>query len=433
MPIGKIPIRLTQGPTQIERCSLQMCHSGSDDISVGRWGVRLLRLWVTNACVRTPHLDCRIIHFGAGKVAQDVMIFWRRSRSSQSATVEAPSRQHPAGANMPTPTGLPLLKTFGRRAASRFLSNPSWVRAVVLIGAALALLWCIVLGIYGWQATLSKTFDFVTSPGMGGVAAVVAAAIAAVNIADQILQAKQTESRQNWWANYRWAAERAVPSDEKAVAVPYSTSIATMKNLQKETADPLQKAACGTFVDLLAELSAAPSKVGKSDPGRFQALRDYDRATDGTEAQSRVTKRVLFQRSFLNALEHIAVNQEFGYAQNVVLTARKSKDLLRVEGGSSLVDASLTQGGVKILVKSRWWDVSPDADTLQRRIDVTVTRIRQIEPRAAIILIVRFDIPVAVTLAHLGNVRVVKWADNSIAIAGLKRAVDELNGVRADK
>lgn len=299
-----------------------------------------------------------------------------------------------------------------------------------MMGILIGVLWVVTFLEFGKKTTLSKTFDFLTSPGMAGLAAVIAAAVAAVNISDQIRQTKQAESRQNWWTNFKWAADRAVPSNNDAIAVPYSTSIATMRTLQAGTEDPLQKAACGTFVDLLAELASAQSEPGKTDPGRFQALREYNNATNGSEGRSAVAHRVIYLRDLLNELEHIAVLQGFGYAERVTLTPAKANDPVRLQGGSSAVDAELTRDRAKIIVKMRWWDAAPDVDTLQRRIDVTVSRIKQYEPKAAVILIVRFDVPPAISLAHHANVRVVKWSKDPATTAHLGIAINQLSAAR---
>ena len=299
-----------------------------------------------------------------------------------------------------------------------------WALGFVVVGVAL---WWVLSLIFGPGATRAKIVLFVTSEGFAGLAAVIVAVIAAFNISRQIRQTRRAELHQNWWTNFKWATERAVPSDDKAIALPYSTSIATIATLQGATDDLLQKAACATFVDFLAQRAGAQSGAGTSDPGRFQALRNYNAAAEGTKAESVGAQRVIYQRGFLNALEYIAVVQKFGYVQDFVLTDGKSKNPLRVEGGSSTVDAKLVRDGVEILVKLRWWEAEPEEAVLQRRIEVTVGRIKQDAPKAAIILIVRFDVPVTVAAAQRPDVRVLKWDEGAESKASLQAAIDELS------
>jgi len=310
----------------------------------------------------------------------------------------------------------------------KFLKRiPGWFWAIAVLVLLGAIAWFVLSLIFGEIPARRKVFEFITSPGMAGVAAVVAATIAAINISEQIRQSRQAELRQDWWTNFKWATERAVPTDDTAIAVPYSTSIATLQTLACATNDSLQKAACGTFVDLLAKLAAAPSASGKSDPGRFQALRNYDARTKGSDAESEGAQRVLYERGFLNALEHIAVVEKLGYAQNVVLSTGDDGGRLRVQGGSSIVDAKLICNQATILFKFRRWAEEPKEDVLQRRIAVTVGRIKQAESKAAVVIVLPFGVSETIAAAQLRDVRVLTWREDSESAARLKVVIDELS------
>ena len=301
-----------------------------------------------------------------------------------------------------------------------------WMGASVAFIALVVVMLLVSAGLFGWPATRTKIVLFATSSGMAGLAAVIAALIAAVNISRQIGQARQAEIRQNWWTNFKWAADKAAPSGEAARALPISASISTMNSLQKGTDDPLQKAACGTIVDLLAKLSESQSTSGNSDPGRFQALREYIAASKDTPAASVGAVRAIYKRDLLNQLEHIAVRRSFGYAEDVALPSKKKRHAPQFQVGSGMVDADIRNKNKRVLVKVRWWDSVPSAATLERRIQVVAARISQADSSASILIIVPFDLPDGVSSDPSRGVRIVTWIESG-GYTMLENAIDQLD------
>ncbi len=154
-----------------------------------------------------------------------------------------------------------------------------------------------------WSPALGR---FLTSPG----AAVVAAVIAATALAYQLAHTKAKDRDEAWWANFRWATDRAVPqkSDERQLSLTLSVTI--LNSLQKSAVSELQKKACGGFLDHLTKTDGdakAPeleeeSILGVQDDAQLEdALSSYIAGTENTPAQSLGANVLLYDRQTRNA------------------------------------------------------------------------------------------------------------------------------------
>ncbi len=149
-----------------------------------------------------------------------------------------------------------------------------------------------------WGPSLRR---FLTSPGAGGAAAIIAATIGASALYVQLRHTRFKDKNQAWWSTFEWATERAVPSKQDNNAVPISLSVNVLNSLQESANDTLQLRACGGFVDhIVAQAeSEEPASSDSSQPllqkpatgeteadMQLDAFSSYVQATAKTKAAS---------------------------------------------------------------------------------------------------------------------------------------------------
>ena len=179
--------------------------------------------------------------------------------------------------------------------------------------------------------------DFVKSPGLGGLAALGAAALAYRGIRGQIQTSRDAlENQQNadkasrWWATFQWTADRALPSGAEDVALPKPVAITTLQELATTATDDAQRIACSGLVDVLGDhgeeamspdapvddgpfdTAGAAARVFLSTAAKLQAdsldaaLSNYAMATRGSRAESSIARRSAYESKTREAIAEIA-------------------------------------------------------------------------------------------------------------------------------
>lgn len=176
----------------------------------------------------------------------------------------------------------------------RFFSQPSWVIFIWLLA------WLLATGAIhfsvglltdrareaGWHYAFGR---FATSPGAGGVAAVMAAIIAATAVGLQLRHNKKVEAERSWWERFEWVTTRAVPAEDEHTALPYDLSLDILTSLAERTTDDTQGRACGGFVNHLVDLKNVPD----TDVAEDDSANTFDdrSSTSQTEQESRPSQQ----------------------------------------------------------------------------------------------------------------------------------------------
>ncbi|MEV7757866.1 hypothetical protein AB0O16_07430 [Microbacterium sp. NPDC089180] len=162
--------------------------------------------------------------------------------------------------------------------------------------------------------------DFTKSSGFAGVAAVVAALIAAVSIGrqvkvsrDALVQSRSTADASSWWTSFEWASGRAIPIGKDDRPLPDSVTIGTLQGLAGAAQTTVQSVACAQMINVLtARMKAAgiaPEKAedvaGPGSSAAFDALESYVRASAGTPAASPQAEALLYERGVLQSLQDV--------------------------------------------------------------------------------------------------------------------------------
>lgn len=234
---------------------------------------------------------------------------------------------------------------------------------MIATGLLVALVLISGLDTMSWGQALRH---FLTSPG----AAIIAAGIAATAIILQLLHTRSQDKKQDWWTNFEWAAERAVPSKTDNKALPIALSINILNSLQDSADTELQKRACGGLVTLLAESltkSQTSSDVrtavpGPSGPEIEEAVSDYVSATSNTPARSRGAESFLraerYERQVIDALNQLQI---------LGIISEPSQDGLAASDTDVGHDAIVRVGSVDVLIEVKYFDPENPPATASRR------------------------------------------------------------------
>lgn len=160
---------------------------------------------------------------------------------------------------------------------------------------------------------------FLTSPGVGGIGALVAAGIAYFGISKQVRAASRSlehqraaEENRSWWERFEWASARAVPSKSDEKPLPYNAILSTLSELADSSRDDVQKLAVRAIMDTAQddspqEADDATASKGRpeDDSARLRALQLYSNATRNTAAHSPVVEGQIYELEVLQALREI--------------------------------------------------------------------------------------------------------------------------------
>jgi hypothetical protein len=172
------------------------------------------------------------------------------------------------------------------------------------------------------------------SPAAAGVAAVLAASIAAIALSRQLAHDKAVERDKDWWRAFEWAVSRALPTNPNERSLPYVHSVNTLTALRISATNAVQEQACSGLLTHLSELdnahpteqgaaSANSSTPGQSDTAaeallltsqaeqneaKIQALSQYVLATKGTNTRSFGAEAHLYELRVIKALNDAAAS-----------------------------------------------------------------------------------------------------------------------------
>lgn len=258
----------------------------------------------------------------------------------------------------------------------------SYISAVVV--TAMGFLVAIVVA-SSIDTTLIAEFlgRFVTSPG----AAIIAAGIAATAIILQLRHTKSQDKKQNWWTNFEWAAERAVPSSDANTALPVALSINILNALQDSADTDLQQRACGGLVTLLAE-SLGPTGRPEDHPETSQsttkseireALTEYVTATVGSPARSRTAELVLSAERYESEVVR-ALTQLY----NIGVIADPPQ---RANGSDPGYDTLVRLGDIDVLIEAKYFAPQYPPDLVSRRLRDVRAKARRDGPHKPLLIV----------------------------------------------
>jgi hypothetical protein len=147
---------------------------------------------------------------------------------------------------------------------------------------------------------------------------VVAAAIAAATVAYQLSHTKAKDRDEAWWANFRWATDRALPlkPGEEKLSLPLSLTI--LESMQTAAVTDLQRKACRGFIDHLAEKESSTKATViddaelRSQPAEGvaleEALSSYVGSSKNTAAASPAAQALLYEQQANRALRDAVEN-----------------------------------------------------------------------------------------------------------------------------
>lgn len=203
--------------------------------------------------------------------------------------------------------------------------------------------------------------DFVKSPGMAGLFALIAALIAFWGIHRQVSQSRRTldhqqavEQDRSWWTRFEWAAERAVPTSTTDVRLPWAAVVSTFDALASSARDDVQRRAVGAIMDVAASRTEAASEsstdrdatdndaadreaaFAAADLQALSALRAYVNTTADTPAQSAAVSARLYEAEVLQALTRVfgeaVTTWQGGDAPDAVVTQHDRRVVIEIKG-----------------------------------------------------------------------------------------------------
>lgn len=229
----------------------------------------------------------------------------------------------------------PSARNLGIATPRSVTSGNRWARASA-IGAGAGVALGVAALVVGAGTGHIETFgqfvqDFVKSPGLGGIAALVAAMIAYRGIKGQVeassaalASQQRAERAARWWTTFQWTADRALPSGEADVPLPKPVAISTLQELALTATDDAQEIACAGLVDALLTTPDVASDLATEEadderPGTRShpnmkaqeavidaALSSYAKATRGSLAESTVAQRRSRESEILDAVAEAA-------------------------------------------------------------------------------------------------------------------------------
>lgn len=194
--------------------------------------------------------------------------------------------------------------------------------------------------------------DFVTSAGFGGLAALAAASLAYFGIRrqariarDALTHEQNVERARKWWSTFQWTADRALPPNKEAVALPPQVAITTLQELAVTAVDDAQRLACGGLVTELGKQAddakyssgslsdeGSPTDQDHSQAGTRNdeveaALSSYALATNGSAAESAIARRRAYESQVRDAVASIAAEAGLEYESSARLGLFGNPDL----------------------------------------------------------------------------------------------------------
>jgi len=201
-----------------------------------------------------------------------------------------------------------------------------WISVTVAVAFACGYLIRVIFPTWELEPLYRAVRVLAPSPAAAGIAAVIAAAIAATALGRQLAHNKLVEKDRDWWRAFEWAVDRALPKNSAERMLPFSHSVNTLNALHKGAANPVQEQACNGFLDHLSELdrdqafstpqghaaSAGDTRGSERNytpterpEAKIAALTEYLSATAGTQTRSSGAESHLYELRVREALKEI--------------------------------------------------------------------------------------------------------------------------------
>lgn len=278
--------------------------------------------------------------------------------------------------------------------------------------------------------------DFLKSPGLAGMCALVAALIAFIGISRQVRVSRESvelsgrsaaqaqinaqhslehqraaEQDRAWWNTFEWASSRAIPSDKSAEPLPYVAVLKTFQALAGSAIDDVQRAAIAGVMDVAATRAgetivddAVDDRDGADNDSTDQirsALSAFVASTTNTPARSPAVEYQLYELDVINALTRIEggdVRLLGGWRELVPTRGFRPDAIVEVNGTRVVVELKLFR---KSSTQSR------------HRVIETMRRIRDASVRDPILLVSQPALDFGADIESDLSFRAVSWSSPS--------------------
>lgn len=228
---------------------------------------------------------------------------------------------------------------------------------------------------------------FFISPGMAGLAAVIAATIAALTVGRQLRQSRTAESRKAWWQTFEWVTDRVLPRDGEAVFdKAWGVSLLGKLGDDKSADENQEKARASTVAHLVTKMnleeqrlaaeldtattyqsldihSATPSElagslteensttsIGRSGRNtseeqltdlrakNLDAVTRYNQANRGTDGMSVEAEAYEIKNRAMDAVDRIKRDAAWGFRSTPQVGSSRFDSLLRKDGTAVAIE-----------------------------------------------------------------------------------------------
>ncbi|RKQ83555.1 hypothetical protein U746_3118 [Mycolicibacterium mucogenicum 261Sha1.1M5] len=172
--------------------------------------------------------------------------------------------------------------------------------------------------------------DWLKSPAVAGLGAIVAATIAFFGLKSQskialrsLERSEKADEYDRWQQLFEWTADRAVPRKSEDMPLPPEALIGTLTRLVQTSPSPAQQLACRGVMDVIVLRVRESEKPEPSahDSLINDALSEYASTSLGTSASSPQVRDLLYSRAVIAALlqnpdYHFVPPATFEYARS---------------------------------------------------------------------------------------------------------------------
>lgn len=211
---------------------------------------------------------------------------------------------------------------------------------------------------------------FVTSPAVGGFAAVVAAVIGANALARQLSHAKEKAADEAWWEQFEWVTDRVMPQDGSDSKLARPLAVDLLTSLVKSARASFQKDAVGGIMDHHLSPSGPAEEASSQQPAidekEASSLRNFVKASKNSPRAATPALRALAAFDYeargiegLIGLGLDVVARSNGFPDAILTSGKKKIGLeFRLSGASagtwgklarSMADLSARAGAEKCL------------------------------------------------------------------------------------
>lgn len=209
------------------------------------------------------------------------------------------------------------------------------------------------------------TRRFLTSPGAGGVAAVIAAVLGALTFTAQLRHTRAADKSKDWWTTFEWVTDRALPSDTTADRISDPMAQTVLAKLVLAATNPVQETTCKGFIEELFTRRQKADQAPRTGAGIADSIGAAN--TPVLSSASEISSLRLFVTAARNTPAYSAQAEAFLYELEVreallrLFTDGRLDDL-RVEhrlvdsklARSFVADAVVTFAGQTVAIEAKY-------------------------------------------------------------------------------